>query len=172
MSVASTLRKLKLPIDWATLRLAWQGVGGRRLVSLEEVAKVAEEHFDTCTPQQLPWVAELATARDAQTVADGLAAFAPDVASPRAARKLVCALLDERLSTLSQDPIDGAAALSDFWTELGPPTEHPHVFQGVGNTITPAEYYTADNLQKLVALNREWLSKEVEALRRESEPPL
>ncbi len=168
MSILDTARRLNVYMDWATLRLAWEWPSESRLVSRDEVIRVAEERLEDCCSRDLPWVAELATARDDRTVAEALVGLAPQD-SRSSFWKLVCVLLEERLSTLPQDPINGPAELSEFWSDLGPPPGHPHVFQGVGNRLAPTEYYTLSNLENLLSEQRRWLDEKLDEVRREKD---
>ena len=168
MSVLRKLRDWSIPIDWATARVARDPAWGHRRAEVSEISELAAERLDGASPEQLPWVAELCAASSEAAIDDALAGLAPDASSSSSAYwKVVCALLDETLQALPRDPISGPAELSSFWLTVGSPAGHPHVFQGVGNEITPGDYYTPENLTRMVESQREWLARRVDQLRSE-----
>jgi hypothetical protein len=61
---------------------------------------------------------------------------------------------------MPEDPLYGLLALTEFWQSFGFPSDSPHVIQGRGNTISPAEYFQQNNLNRLLSLHRKWIQQE------------
>lgn len=80
-------------------------------------------------------------------------------------RKWRVVLLIKRLEQLNENCIDGLISLSDFWTEFGRPPESPHVFQGIGNDISPESYYTEKNYETIRLNHYYWLENEIEFIK-------
>ncbi len=55
--------------------------------------------------------------------------------------------------------------LTELWVQFGYPEDSPHIIQGRGNNISPTEYYTQSNYDKLYIKNKEWLEKELSFLK-------
>ena len=58
----------------------------------------------------------------------------------------------------------GIAELTDLWIGLDYPADSPHIIQGRGNNISPRDYYTKKNYDKLYAKNTAWLETELSNL--------
>ncbi|CBJ41192.1 conserved hypothethical protein (plasmid) [Ralstonia solanacearum CMR15] len=88
----------------------------------------------------------------------------PNVDLGKAKRKWRVVALDELLSQLGRDPVYDLISLGDFWESWSSATDFPCVVQGVGNNLTPEEYYTERNLEETLNRHREWLRVEFESL--------
>jgi|GEM_PF-200187 len=76
-------------------------------------------------------------------------------------RKWIVYMLSNKLSSLSKDYFEGILEITEFWVSLGQPNNCPHIFQGVGNTITPEEYYTKEIYDMVILNHKNWLNKEI-----------
>ncbi|XHO03219.1 hypothetical protein ACEQUB_00077 [Ralstonia syzygii] len=79
----------------------------------------------------------------------------------KAKRKWRAVALEELLSRLGSDPVYDLISLGEFWTNWEGETDSPYVAQGVGNTLTPEEYYTERNLKEALNRHREWFLTEI-----------
>ena len=70
-------------------------------------------------------------------------------------------MVAKRIEKKNPSYIDGLMELSDLWIELEFPNDSPHIFQGRENNITPQEYYTKQNYDKLFSKHKEWLKNEI-----------
>lgn len=80
-------------------------------------------------------------------------------------RKWRCVALSLLLESLPSDYVYGLIGLNDFWNEWGGDVNSPNIVQGVGNNISPSEYYTMDNYRLLVNNHQKWLNEELEHLK-------
>jgi hypothetical protein len=55
--------------------------------------------------------------------------------------------------------------MNEFWGSFGYPQDSPHVVQGVGNSISPQEYYTEEIAGRALEEHQRWLGLELELLR-------
>jgi hypothetical protein len=77
-----------------------------------------------------------------------------------AIRKLRAADLDLLLKTEAIDSVYGLLELTNFWTKWGSPDNSPHVIQGVGNDLNPAEYFTDVHFAEAIKKHKLWLANE------------
>lgn len=82
----------------------------------------------------------------------------------RELRKWRVVLLRQAMSHLPSDPVYGLIALTEFWEQFDFPLDSPHVVQGRGNTLSPADYYTEANFRALVQKHWDWIDREIAAL--------
>ncbi len=164
MTNLELVRSVFIP-DWTVLREGWLGY---RLVTSEEIVAYALEVFSNSEAEPSPGVASLAFAdpNDWEMLTlwmSELASSDPE-AIQTARRKWRVILLQKYLADLSDDPLYGLLELGDFWAEQDFPEDSPHIFQGVGNTLTPQEYYTAATFQDILTRHRRWLDIEIAVL--------
>ena len=57
--------------------------------------------------------------------------------------------------------IEGLIELTELWDKLGFPSDMPHIVQGRNNTISPSEYYSQENYDKLYDINCDWFKTEL-----------
>jgi hypothetical protein len=158
------IRALGLPVTWATVRAGWDGIGAfSRLLKADDVRDFAQEQIDKAPDDSLADIVELSTVDDEGAVTPVLSRLASTV-TDRDIRIWRSYLLTKLLANLPTSPISGLSELTSFWNTLGFPRDMPHVVQGLGNDISPDQYYTQDNYQKLVARHREWLRSEIAAI--------
>jgi len=81
-------------------------------------------------------------------------------------RKWRAMYVSKHLPDIQNECIQGLIELGDIWVMFDFPDDSPHVFQGRNNTITPEEYYTQENYERLLEIHREWLDKEFDDLRK------
>jgi hypothetical protein len=163
MSRLSEMRSLGLPVTWATVRAGWEGVGrlGRQLTAADLEAFACQELEHACGTR--PEIAELCAGADEETIGVALARLAPNIPS-RAIRTWRAFQLTQLLKELPESPVDGLSELTAFWNALDFPQDMPHVVQGLGNDITPNEYYTQENYRYLVDRHKAWLRSEIAAI--------
>lgn len=80
-------------------------------------------------------------------------------------RKWRVIYVSKHLPDIQKDSIQGLIELGDIWALFDFPNDSPHVFQGRNNDITPKEYYTQENYERLLEIHRKWLDKESAYLR-------
>jgi hypothetical protein len=162
------LRNLGFPVTWATVRAGWEGVGnlGRQL-TVGDVSSFACQQLEHASAKVLSDIADLCAGLDEDNIDDVLRRLAPTISS-REIRKWRAFLLAQLMKTLPESPVDGLAELTAFWNALDFPGDMPHVVQGLGNEISPNEYYTQDNYRMLLDRHRVWLRSEINALATES----
>ena len=72
--------------------------------------------------------------------------------------------LNNLMTELPDDCVYGLLKLNEFWMVWGESVGCPNIAQGVGNDISPAEYYTDEQFSLTVKRHQEWLKKEGEKL--------
>jgi len=158
-----------LRVNWRTLLVGLDGPSGHPpVLSLKDIGTCAEERSGCAS--QVEAAVEVLLALDGgeeevRGVLRGLAVREPgDVVSE--VRKWRVVLLLRVLSCLPLDPVYGLLALTDFWALFGFPEDGPHRVQGRGDSSTPEDYYTAENLSRTLHDHVTWVDAETKALRR------
>lgn len=64
--------------------------------------------------------------------------------------------------------INGLVMLTDLWINIHETADFPYTFQGVENNISPKEYYTRENYERLYLKSCEWLEKTLTQLQEEN----
>jgi hypothetical protein len=158
-------------LDWATLRTGLEECRtGQRAVRLDDVcdfaiasiASIPDALTETCG--RLIEADALGT-EEALPLLDRLAGHhGQSLESAR--RKWRAVALEALLEQLGDDPLYDLLHLGDFW-DIWNISGHPgpHVVQGVGNTLTPSEYYNPGMLAQILVAHREWLAREFYELR-------
>lgn len=163
---------LGLPLTWDVVRLGWEGVGSEhRLLSLDDVRTFADHEVVSASEAEIADVAELCTASSEADVKELLERLAPSP-SVIALRIWRAVLLERLLRTPQASPIETLTELTSFWAGFGYPPESPHTIQGLGNSITPKEYYTEETAEHALQEHRRWLEDEIGRLQRESGVPV
>lgn len=80
-------------------------------------------------------------------------------------RKLRLIYVKNRIKIKNDNYIDGLCELSDMWIELNYPEDSPFVFQGRNNDITPKDYYTYENYNKIFMDHQIWFDKELKFIK-------
>jgi hypothetical protein len=162
--VLDQIKNLGLPLTWATIRAGWEGIGhlGRQLTAAD-VAAFACQEIANASAEILLDVADLCTGSDSESITEALARLAPDIRD-RDRRTWRAVELIHLLEELPESPIDGLAELTDFWGALEFPDDMPHVVQGLGNDISPLDYYTEKTYRQLLDRHRTWLRSEIAAI--------
>ena len=68
--------------------------------------------------------------------------------------------LEELLDSLQGSEVYDLLALSEFWGQWGREADCPYFPQGVDNNISPVDYYSGGNLEKVMERHRDWMAKE------------
>jgi hypothetical protein len=165
------IKAMGLPVTWATIRAGWDGIGCRgRQLTIADVATFACEQLENATTAMLPDIADLCAAADEDACETALGHLAPRTYY-HAIRTWRAYQLAQLLKSLPESPVDGLSELTSFWNDLDFPEDMPHVVQGLGNEISPAEYYTEENYRYLVHKHQQWLQSEISGLKREMTSP-
>lgn len=157
--------RLGIPMTWGTVRCAWEGMEGvPRLITVAEVQHFALQQVECASCDELTLVADLTSQDDHPEISRELAENAPEILG-REFR--VCRLLYVRraLEELPDEPIGGLMELTSLWGRMGYPEDAPHVVQGRGNNMVPAEYFTEENLRAVVDRHWTWVSSELAFVR-------
>jgi hypothetical protein len=169
MSILEKMTSDNIAVNWSTILIGWYGPGNYdRQLSIADVAAYARELIEA-NPEQPIAVLKLAGARDDETALvesslKQLAALEPYDETTEV-RKWRLYLLRELEPALSDDPLYGLIALTEFWEKFDYPDDSPHVVQGRGNDQDPQQYYTPENFLNLRKLHREWMKGEEEFLK-------
>lgn len=150
-------------IDWGMILFAVQGTPAGKLpaekISEYACQELAKGDFDD---SQLTEMSELAYCNEITT--DTLN-YVKTICENKKIdllnswRKLTCLALYVSLKELPDNYIYGLIKLNEFWILWGNIPDSPNQIQGVGNMLTPSEYYTEDNYQKLIKKHKKWLSE-------------
>lgn len=159
-----------LPLTWGTIWLGWHGPSCHpSVISSKEVISYATDQLVRGVVDYARYVADLASTEVSDTrnvervlwrVAS-LEGFDADTET----LKWEVVLLRKLMESLSSDPLDALADLTDFWLTFDQPAHSPHTIQGVGNSITPQEYYTQENLARTLHEHHGWLELRESELR-------
>ena len=76
-------------------------------------------------------------------------------------RKIRLAIVYDVIKEKNHNFVDGLIQLTELWDKLDYPKDSPHTVQGRNNKISPNEYYTQENYDKLYKANCEWFRKEL-----------
>ncbi|MBD1226991.1 MULTISPECIES: DUF2247 family protein [Morganellaceae] len=68
------------------------------------------------------------------------------------------------LNELPDDYVYGLLKLNEFWNLWGDSVDSPNIVQGVGNNLSPTEYYSDENYHLLIEKHRNWLDREIKQL--------
>lgn len=80
------------------------------------------------------------------------------------ARKLRFILVAHEIAHKNDNFLNGLMDLSDLWIKLGYPEDSPHIFQGEKNNITPEQYYTQNNYDRIFNRHIIWMGNEIELI--------
>lgn len=61
-----------------------------------------------------------------------------------------------------KDCINALLEVSGFWLDIKSPPDMPYQYQGMGNGLTPTEFYTQEHLMKVILESEIWLKAEKE----------
>lgn len=185
MSAFVDLRK-QFGVNWTTVLVGWRGLGVLSpwpdrwkefppLLSAEELADYALARLDANTDQEELDAASSLLALNLReerrevvcALLDCLSSL--DKSDPALElRKWRLILLEHRLEALPNDPLYSLIALTEFWNDFGFPSDSPHEAQGVGNSLSPSEFYTQANLDRLLSRHQAWIRDERESIKKAS----
>lgn len=170
-------------INWTTILVGWNGLGTLSpwperkdefppLLSRAEIASYADQSLAAAMESsQQELVIKLSLPDQNDERREDVARILQQLSKQERhdpeleLRKWRFVLLERVLRDLPADPLCALIALSEFWLNFGGPRDSPHEVQGRGNTITPADYYTPQNLREILARHRQWIEKEKAILR-------
>ena len=164
----SELEKLGLKITWKLLYLGYSGYSdfGKQISASDVIAFAIDQLVsDSCNND----ICELASSYESED--EDILRILHQLAMNEKSnnefelRKLKAAIVSNALKTKDPNCIDGLMELTDLWIELGYPSDSPHVIQGRENNMSPQDYYTEENYEKLYNKNISWLKTELEYLR-------
>ncbi|GHU38246.1 hypothetical protein FACS1894192_09360 [Bacilli bacterium] len=55
------------------------------------------------------------------------------------------------------DYLEALFEINEFWSDLQAPTFMPYEFQGIGNKLSPKEFYTKEHLKEVIMRHEAWL---------------
>ncbi len=164
MTRIEDIKRLEFTITWEIIRLGWIGPGDfLKQLSVEEINTFACCMINEASVNNLGEIAELCATRNEQLITEILSKLSPEI-NERTERIWRAVLLQETMNSLPADPLYGMIGLTDFWLQFGYPVDSPHEMQGVGNDISPTDYYTHNNFEKTLNNHRGWLEKEINEL--------
>lgn len=76
-------------------------------------------------------------------------------------RKIRLAIVYNVLKKKNTKFVEGLIELTELWDKLGFPSDMPHIVQGRNNSISPSEYYSQENYDRLYDINCDWLRTEL-----------
>lgn len=157
--------KERFNVNWTVLFVGWRGIGCfSNLVTLSDVRQYALDKVDAKVSEGPDFVLKLAIVSDSEK--DKALFFLSQLVAQEhadieaAERQWAAFLLEKMLYQLPDDPLSGLLEFTEFWCDLGFPAYSPHPVQGVGNSMSPEEYYTAEQFAKVLDLHRQWLEME------------
>jgi hypothetical protein len=165
-----------VPVTWGTILAASEADGALGVrISGAEIVSLATAALSQSQGTSNDLLLELAIANpmDEEELHRRLLALADAERSDRSIeiRKIRLLQVQDALDCLPSDPIYGLLALSEFWSGCGYPPDSPHAVQGVGGDVTsPSDYYTERHFSEVLAVHREWLDHEREALSKSATP--
>jgi len=157
MSYLDDMTAAGLPIGWGTLLVGWDGPGKHgRLVDADEVFAFAEPLMEGLPAET---VAALADPDELPPALRELAAR-EGANRDRELRKWRLVMLKRAMTELPKDPLYGLIALTEFWERFDYPSDSPHIVQGRGNQLSPAEYFTDQNYRSILDDHERWIRDE------------
>lgn len=69
-------------------------------------------------------------------------------------------MLEEILENLSYNCLYDLIGLTDFWLYWENPADKPHIIQGIDSDMSPTDYYSDDNFNKLLKAHQIWIIEE------------
>lgn len=169
--------------NWTTLLVGWNGLGvlspwpNRKdehppLLTRSEIASYADKVLEAASDSsQLELLTRLSLLDLNDESKEDIGRILEQLAKQESAnpafelRKWRVILLERLLCRLPADPLYALIELTEFWQTFGYPPDSPHIVQGRGNQITPNEYYTTENLNRILARHRDWIKRETGTLR-------
>jgi hypothetical protein len=153
-------------LDWSVIHMGLSGLlretlGPPDINLIKELASHdLAQADDSDEIESLAYLASLSNLIDdeAKTMIENLSDC--ERSSALAIRKLRAADLDFLLKTEAIDSVYGLLGLTNFWTKWGSPDNPPHVIQGVGNDLNPAEYFTDAHFAEAIKKHKVWLANE------------
>ncbi len=161
-------KELKTDINWKTIYFGWKGIGRKdRLIEINEIVNYAigtAVNNSDCESEVL----EIASIYKGNS--DGVEELLKSLSEKELSndeieiRKWILILLVEVLKGLSVEPLYGLIELGEFWSQFDYPDFMPFQLQGRGNNISPEEYYTRGNYEKVIESHRKYVDRELEKL--------
>jgi hypothetical protein len=158
--------------DYGILLQCWLGIPG---INTRISYAYAEEFFiakleDDLTPREQQLVIEMTSIALLNT--DEIIAILRElceifhISESIFMRKWRCYLLDDLIISSDPDSFYSLIWISEFWMQWQDKLsdEIPHTYQSVKNNISPEEYYSQENINRILQFNSEWVSKEQEFL--------
>lgn len=156
-------------MDWGVILQGWKGVPGLSIkVKAADIAKFAIEELSHVEGSLTNIFVQLASAEclDEDEITNLLEKLCEkkNINLEVSLRKWRLIMLEELLNNISNDPIYDLINITEFWLSWENPPESPHIIQGVGNALTPNQYYSEENLENIVDVHRVWVAKEMQEL--------
>lgn len=152
-------------IDWGIIFLGACGIASGKL-SASEISGFACNELakpEGVKDILLTAISEVAFCSDINEEVIGYLKFIYDEESidlKLSSRKLRYLALCLTMQELPDDCVYSLLKLNEFWQVWGDDAETPNIIQGVGNNISPTEYYTDEQYKVAIKQHQEWLKKE------------
>lgn len=156
-------------VDWGMIFLGACGIASGKL-SASEISSFACNEFakpDGVKDVLLTAISEVAFCSDiTDEVMDYLRFICDEenIDLKLSSRKWRYLALCLTMQELPDDCVYGLLKLNEFWRLWGEDAETPNIIQGVGNNISPTEYYTDEQYKLVIKHHQEWLKKENQEL--------
>ena len=162
-------KKNKLPVNWATILIGWNGPGKfTRILTGQEIIEYALELIESdSNVLEEVWLLVGCNKNDTEEIQDLLVKLASvECNEANEVLKWQIVLLQDELEKIDKRPLYGLLQLTEFWDKFNYPSDSPHIVQGMNNEVSPEEYYTKENFDNLIRAHNEWVEKKLEFLAR------
>lgn len=160
-------KKNKLPVNWATILIGWNGPGKfTRILTGQEIIEYALELIESdSNVLEEVWLLVGCNKNDTEEIQDLLVKLASvECNEANEVLKWQIVLLQDELEKIDKRPLYGLLQLTEFWDKFNYPSDSPHIVQGMNNEVSPEEYYTKENFDNLIRAQNEWVEKKLEFL--------
>lgn len=152
-------------VDWGMILLGAEGIASDKL-SASDISNFACNELaknDGVQGDLLTAISEVAFCSD---ITEGMKGYLRFICNEKnidlklSRRKWRYISLCLTMQELPDDCVYGLLKLNEFWLFWGEDAGTPNIIQGVGNHISPTEYYTDEQYKVAIKHHQEWLEKE------------
>ena len=152
-------------IDWGVIYHGCQGIPGLNLkIKIDDIENFAIKKIENLEGNTLIIVADLASAKylDRGEITELLdeICMIEHINLDISLKKWRLVMLEEIIENLSYDCLYDLIELTDFWVYWKNPADKPHIIQGVDSDMSPIDYYSDDNFNKLLKAHQIWIIEE------------
>lgn len=169
MNKITKLINFGFSITWKTILIGM--VGGNNIppqLTKEELLNYLHALLEDETEQEDEIIALILMEDDPENLNNRIAMLASlDRSDYRVQwRKWRVYLLNEVLSNISNDCLQGLLSLMDFWVSTGVEKDCPQVFPQNNNSLAALDYFTVQMFEKLLTKNQNWLTVEINSIQK------